>query len=225
MQLPSSPTPTGLSWRLHRGEATWEPATGRWLRPGLDAPVLVRGDEVALAVTLDDEAVVAQLVTPRLVPALGTATLELAWPLTILATIDGRLFDRFRPGLRGTLLGDVGTGRVLPAVRAADAEEPVPPHHAALQVRLHNEAAVAKTVRRVAFEERALSLWAEGATLRAGVVDVRLFDDHAEAVVLRPSPAPGARTIRGGLEGSRSTALLGWVDSARRSLGFSLQDT
>lgn len=226
--IPPNHTDPHMVWTLPQGEVRWDPTTGRLSRHGLDSPMRLPPGELSLRPMLGDAHVMAQLGEPRVMPPGAELLLRLSWPILIQIWHNEHVVDRFRPRMTWTLLGAVGSGRVMPAAKAPSLmNDVVPPWECALQVRLRNEGSGTTTLRRFAFPEDGLSLIQTPGGLVAGDVRVTIRDhDQATAVCERPEVGPDCTVIRPGdpkVDGTlRPVGLEWWLDSTRRSMGFSL---
>ncbi len=211
------------------GSARFDPATRRWWREGLDRPWIVDGDSpVTLHPTLSSEPAIAHLAQPVVVAHVGTTSLRVPWPLVWEARVGDRVIDRFRPGMRKALLGPVGSGRVLAAamVQALADDQPPPEGHATLLVDLARDTPGTTTVRRVAFDERGLTLVRRASQWVAGRVVVRIFEgDHADATGAVLPRQEGDEVLRAADPTARlhdAPRLRWWVDGTRRSMEYTL---
>lgn len=221
--------PHVTTWALPGGEARLDRASGLWWRPGLDRPVrLASVDDMQLVPTLEVGARIAHLAEPFLLSPGDARRVFLAWPVAWTLRVGDRVLDAFRPGLREAVLGPLSDGRLLPAASCALlAEDDVPPDgHARLALTLQHRGATPATVRRVAFDERGLTLARHDGRLFAGdlVVDVHAGDHAASTCAPAVLPA-GAEILREGdaaARGGQPSGLRWWIDATRRSMGFSL---
>jgi hypothetical protein len=201
----------------------------RFIRPGLDEElVLPWGAPPRLAVSLGRLPVMLRLQTPVIFGARERRTLWASWPLVVTLAVEpfGEV-DRFRPGIRQTLLGTTESGVVLPAlVSEVRAERPLVDLPMA-SLRLHVENISDETVilRRAPIEEGGLGLFTNGGQLIAGDVTVKLVGgDRAESYAAPGQPPLGFQPVSSETPSSvRRRAPLEWLmDATRRSVEFKL---
>jgi len=202
-------------------------AARTWWRVGLDRPWSLPDDDVvALVPSLGEAPVVASLDRPCALTPGEEMSFTVAWPVVWSLQVGGVILDTFRPGMREAVLGPIGEGRILPAAPCARLQGPPPPTHAALTLLMRPVAQGPSVVRRVAFDERGLTLARVGDHLVAGDVIVRVqLADHASTVSRRPSLPEGAVVLREGARDAQDghpSGLRWWLDGTRRSMGFSL---
>lgn len=219
--LPHTADARTVRWPLPGGrEALWDREAATWWRPGLEGPLQLPADDLALRPSLGVATAVAQFGHLQVVPAGPPLARRLTWPVAAEVLCGGVVVDRFRPDMSWTLLGPVGTGEVVEAARVEALAGPPPPWTAALHVTLAARTAEPATLRRVALPEAQLTLWRTEEGLQVGRLAITVDPDgHAEARGVLPEDVPAGDVLRAGAVSTLDGGGLRWlVDGTRRSL-------